>query len=124
MEAEKKKRIKKALFVLSGVFVGAANGFFGGGGGMLAVPALQFLGDVEERKAHATALAVILPLSVITAVMYTLKGGFEIMGGLTVGAGVIVGGIVGALLLKKLPAKVLNVIFYILMLGAGVRMML
>ena len=124
MEIGKKRKLKKALFILSGIFVGAANGFFGGGGGMLAVPALQFLGDVEERKAHATALAVILPLSIITAILYTLKGSFEIKGGLIVGGGVIVGGIVGALLLKKLPAKVLNVIFYLLMLVAGVRMIL
>ena len=39
---------------LCGVAVGAANGLFGGGGGMLAVPLLTKTG-YEEKTAHATA---------------------------------------------------------------------
>ncbi len=123
MREKTKSRLKTAGLVASGVFIGAANGFFGGGGGMLAVPALQFLGGAEEKKAHATAIAVILPLSIVTAVVYTVRGTYAVKSGLAVGAGVIIGGVIGALLLRKLPAKAVNIVFYVLMLAAGVRML-
>ena len=50
--------------VLAGAAGGAANGFFGSGGGLLSVPALES-GGLETKKAHATSLAIMLPLSVV-----------------------------------------------------------
>ena len=43
------------------------------GGGMIAVPAMvNFLG-LDEHDAHATAIAVILPLAVISSIIYHKK---------------------------------------------------
>lgn len=47
--------------------------FFGSGGGMIAVPMLE-KGGSEAKKAHATSIAITLPLSIISGLVY-FKGG-------------------------------------------------
>ncbi len=61
------------LAALGGVGVGILNGLLGAGGGMLTVPLLEWMG-VKGRRAHATSLAVILPLSLVSAGAYLLRG--------------------------------------------------
>lgn len=112
------------LLGVSGLAIGFANGFFGGGGGMLLVPLLTFAAKLEEKKSHATAIAIILPLSVLTAVIYTIKGTGNLNAGLIAGGGVIAGGVLGAFLLNKLNNITISIIFYILMIAAGVRMII
>lgn len=48
-----------------GFLTGIINGLFGSGGGTIIVPALVFLIGMEDFKAHATAISIILPLSII-----------------------------------------------------------
>ncbi len=121
---KKRKIVKLTALAFSGLAIGFANGFFGGGGGMLLVPLLSFVAKLEEKKSHATAIAIMLPLSVLSAVIYTVKGAYHITTGLITGGGVIAGGIVGALLLNKLNNKVISMIFYALMIAAGIRMLI
>jgi uncharacterized membrane protein YfcA len=111
---------KKFLLFLAGAAIGFANGFFGGGGGMLAVPALSALAVKDEKKARATAIAVILPLSAVSGIVYLMKGAAEIPLLLATGGGVLVGGAAGALLLKKMPNEKLALFFYVLMIASGI----
>lgn len=62
---------------MCGLLTGAVNGLFGAGGGMLAVPVLTYVAGLDERKSHATAIAVILPLCIISTIVYALQGGFD-----------------------------------------------
>ena len=120
-DSPKKKRLQNFYAVLGGLAVGFANGFFGAGGGMLAVPVLTFIMGLEEKKAHATALLIILPLSIISSLIYgksvSIGDNF-----LEILLGVLIGGILGALLLKKLNTASLVVSFYFLMAFAGFQM--
>lgn len=119
-----KKKIKEKLFlVLAGGFTGICNGLFGGGGGMITVPFLTMLCGYEPKKAHATAIAVILPVSIISAIIYVVKGYFKLKLSLAVGLGVILGGILGALLLKKFSNSVIEKIFAGIMLVAGIKLL-
>ena len=59
----------KALGRLGGSITGLLNGLFGSGGGMVAVPLLEHSG-LEPAKAHATSIAVILPLTALSAGSY------------------------------------------------------
>lgn len=105
-----------------GAVTGFANGFFGGGGGMLLVPALAAVMKLGEKQSHATAIAVILPLSAVSAAVYAAKG---ISAGAylsPITAGVVAGGIIGAVLLSKLSGKAIGAIFYIVMIVAGIKM--
>ena len=114
---------EKILLVLTGLLAGTANGLFGGGGGMLVVPMLILLLHKPPKKAHATALLVVLPLTVVSGVVYAMFGSFSFPVGLPAGIGVVVGGAVGALLLKKISNGVLTKIFAFLMLFAGVKLL-
>ena len=119
-----KKWIKKIVMVAGGLFVGFANGFFGGGGGMLCVPLLDKALSEQTKVAHATAMLIILPISIASAITYVASGYFDLKLTLLVGGGVIVGGIVGAMLLKKLNSGVVAIIFAVLMVAAGVKLAL
>lgn len=108
--------------ILTGIAVGFANGIFGGGGGMILVPMLtEYLG-MEEKCAHATAILIILPLSVVSGLLYAVFGCFDVKFGFYVALGVTVGGALGALLLKRLSLKYVKAVFYALMFFAGIRM--
>ena len=105
---------------IGGVFIGVLSGLFGGGGGMLGVPLLRSFG-LDVKKSHATCIAIILPLCAVASVGYWISGHVDLSIAWKVEIGVLIGGIVGALALKKISSKVLSFAFYALMIYAGVR---
>lgn len=115
---------KKIIFgILLGAAAGFVNGFFGGGGGMIIVPLLVFVMRFSVRESHATAIAIILPISIISGVIYALNGYFDLEIGIPTGIGTVVGGLLGAVLLSKLRSGVIVVIFSVVMAVAGIRML-
>lgn len=116
MQNAKTKNIQR---VTCGVVVGAANSLFGGGGGMIAVPLLTKTG-LEEKRAHATAILLILPVSAFSFFFYVFKGLYDTAVLIPTALGVTAGGFVGAKLLGKLPVKTVNLLFAALQLLAGV----
>lgn len=118
---EKRKII---LLIGAGIVVGFINGFFGGGGGMLVVPVLIYVMKSEIKKAHATALLVILPMTVASALTYIFKTDVNFIKALYVAVGTTLGGIIGAIVLKKAKNKVVQLVFLAVMLGSGVYMVL
>lgn len=125
-KASKKERLTKKqvfLMIMCGTVIGVVNGFFGGGGGMICVPLLENVLHYESKFAHATALVIIFPISFVSAVIYMMSGNLETISFLTVGSGVLLGGIVGSYLLKFLPEKVIRFVFVFIMLFAGIRLL-
>ena len=106
----------------AGISAGLINGFFGGGGGMIVVPVFSMLFN-SAKKSHATAVLTILPVSIVGAACYLLFNPFDLATFLPVVAGEISGGIIGALMLKKLPEKFIKITFIGVMLLAGVKML-
>lgn len=106
----------------SGALVGAVNGLLGGGGGMIAVPVLRAQG-LSARRAHATAIAVILPASAASGAVYLFGGLVPLSVLVPVSLGVALGGYFGAKLLGKLPAALISSLFAALMFAAGARML-
>lgn len=115
---------KKIILMLLGGMIGFVNGFFGGGGGMICVPTLEKALKLDNKRAHATAIAVIFPLSVISCAIYIFKGSIQSLPLLSVGLGVLVGGIGGSFALKYIPSKALRIIFAVIMLVGGVRLII
>ena len=109
--------------ILTGIIAGIANGLFGGGGGMIVVPMLNFLLKYQNKNAHATAILIILPLSIVSGLFYAFFGNFNLASGIPTAIGVIIGGILGAVLLKSLSSKVVLIIFSVAMAIAGVKML-
>ena len=115
---ERKKTVKARQIVCGGV-VGTANSIFGGGGGMIAVPKLAKTG-LDEKRAHATAILVILPVSLLSFLLYAIKGVYDFSVLIPTALGVTAGGMLGAKLLGKLPTKTVNLTFAFLQLLAGI----
>ena len=112
---------KYVVFILGGV-VGIINGLLGAGGGMVAVPLLEYSG-LEAKKAHATSIGIILPLSIISSGIYYYNGIFEISDVIYYVPAGIIGAIVGSILLKKMSVNVISKVFGALLIYSGVRMM-
>lgn len=89
---------------------------------MIVVPLLENVLHLESKYSHATAIVIIFPISFISAIIYLLSGSIENLSLITVGLGVVAGGIVGSFVLKVLPPKALKIIFALLMLAGGIRL--
>jgi len=112
---------KKWLLILCGALTGGANGLFGGGGGMIAVPALTGIVGLEQKQAHATAIMVILPVTIISAVIYLFTGEIDFSVLVPSAIGVTAGGIVGAAAMDKLSSPILQLLFALVMFFAGLK---
>lgn len=109
---------------LCGAAAGIVNGLFGAGGGMVLIPMLRKLTDLEEKEVFACSVGVILPLSAVTLGMYFLQGGEIASQGLTYVIGGALGGIGAGILLKKVKAKWLHRVLGAFILYGGFRMIL
>jgi len=110
--------------ILIGLVTGVANGLFGAGGGTILVPSLQKFLKIETHKSHATALAVIFPLSVLSIFFYRNAGELDRNALLWISLGGTAGGFLGARFLNKLSSKWLHRIFGLFMMAAAIRMVL
>ncbi|MBE6872211.1 MAG: sulfite exporter TauE/SafE family protein [Ruminococcaceae bacterium] len=112
---------KKSPHYLAGLGAGLINGLLGSGGGLVLVPIFKRCG-LDSKHAQATSVAVIAAISVVSVIVYAIKGTFTqggIWGYLLGGA---IGGALGSFLLKKLPDKWLRRAFGAFALYAAVRM--
>ena len=112
---EKKGKWTRAA--VTGTLCGLLNGLFGAGGGIAAVPLLR-AGGLEQKKAHATSLAV------ISAVSYLWSGAASFSEALPYLPGGFLGACAGALLMKKLSSNLLRRGFGALLIVAGIRLLL
>ncbi len=122
-ENKKNHFVKYLKYAIIGLVTGAANGLFGSGGGTIAVPAMVHLLGADEHKAHATAISIILPLTVVSSIFYITKGYADWGLTLKVMAGGIAGGYIGARLLNICPDNILRKVFAAFMAAAGIKML-
>ena len=116
--------MKNIKLIITGVFTGLANGIFGSGGGTIAVPFMERLLNINAHKSHATAIALILPLSIISATIYIFNINIPVKETIFISIGGIFGGLIGARLLPKISGRMLHIIFGIFMLLASAKMIL
>jgi uncharacterized membrane protein YfcA len=115
-----KKIIRKTFLI--GLVTGLCNGIFGAGGGTILVPAMVIFLGVRENKSHATAISIIIPLSLISSFFYISKGLTDWNLTYKVALGSIIGGYIGSRILNKFSDCTLRRIFGASMVAAAVRM--
>ena len=106
---------------LAGAAAGLVNGFFGGGGGAVLVPLLTRWCGLEQKRAFATAVGIILPLCVLSAAIYLFRSGLEIQAALPYLIGGTVGGWLGGRWFKGTKVSWLRKGFGALLVFSGVR---
>lgn len=114
--------MKKTYIALLGILVGTVNILLGAGGGILAVPFLKKCG-LDQKEAQANAIAVILPLTVVSFIVYALKGYVHFTDSAWILPFSAVGAVLGTIIFKKLSPAFLKKVFAVFMIWAGVRML-
>lgn len=114
---------KKYLYWAFGVLTGFVNGLLGAGGGMIAVALLKKCG-LDTKKAHANAVAVILPITVFSASVYMIKGYVSIKDAFVFMPLGVAGSVLATYLLKKISPALLRGVFGAFMIWAGIRMLM
>ena len=118
---------KKKYGVIGGLG-GLMNGLFGSGGGLFLVPLLTGWTGLEQKKSFATSVAVILPLSLVSAVIYFWKGALNFSEDFFAALPYLIGGGIGGLIsgkiFQKIPLTFLRRLFGLLILYGGVRAVL
>ena len=112
----------KKIFI--GILAGFICGMFSSGGGLILVPAFTHILKKEERIARGTTIFVILPMVITSSIIYFKNSLIDWKIALYCGIGGIIGGAIGAILLKKLPVKVLKITFIIFLIYTSIKFIL
>ena len=108
--------------VLLGIISGLICGLFASGGGLILVPAYVYILHMDDIKARATSVFSILPMVTISGLVYYKERLVDFKLGILCEIGGIVGGIIGAKLLKKMPTKYLKIFYTIFLMYASIKM--
>lgn len=111
-----KKYYKQLLLAAAATAAGFVNGFLGTGGGIILMLALSFV-QIDERDKFATVIAVILPMSLVSALFY----GTNIASAEKWLIPGMLGGVTGAILLERINVKWLKKLFALMIIWAGIN---
>ena len=114
---------RTSLLLLVGIAAGFLSGLFGVGGGILVVPGLIVATKMDQRLAHGTSLAAVLPISFASLLTYWAHDHVDWSVGLFLALGSIFGAIIGAKLLAIASKRVLSTVFIFVLIVSGVKLL-
>lgn len=107
--------------ILAGIGAGAVNGLFGAGGGMVLVPLLGLLTDLEDREVFPASICIIAAVCIVSLAVTWQKGVTPWDIALPYLLASAVGGIAAGFLAKKIPTVWLHRLLGVLILWGGFR---
>ncbi|MEA1944817.1 MAG: sulfite exporter TauE/SafE family protein [Euryarchaeota archaeon] len=115
---------------VTGIGVGIASGLLGVGGCFIMVPvqywvytAMGFSQDIAMKVAFGTNLFVVLSTSMSGALGHSRRGAVWWRAGIVLGISGAIGAAIGATIATGLPGETLKVIFGLVILASGIRML-
>ena len=115
-------RLKQYFFcALAGACAGAVTGLFGAGGGMVLVPLLSLLTDIEDDALFPASVAVILPVCLVCLYLRSRTVPLPWAAAAPYLMGSAAGGILAGLFGKKIPTVWLHRILGAFVLWGGIR---
>ncbi len=112
------------ISLLIGLAAGLMSGLMGVGGGIVMIPLMTAFLGLTQHKAHGTSLAVIVFTAIAGALTYGFSGHTDLVIALELIAGSMVGARIGALVMNRIPARELRMIFAIFIFLIGLRLLL
>ena len=114
-----KEFIKK---IIIGFLAGFISGLFSTGGGLILVPAFIYLLEMDAQKSRGTSIFCILPMVITSSFFYYKENYINWKTAILCGIGGTIGGYLGAKLLKKLPEKILKIVFTAFLIYVSYKM--
>ena len=105
----------------AGLGAGIVNGIFGGAGGMVLIPALQFLTDVKEDALFPMSVSVMLPVCLLSLWITAQSTPLPWLDALPYLLGSVVGGVLVGLFGRRIPTVWLHRFFGVMILWGGIR---
>ena len=115
------KRSKKYGSAIAGAAAGAVNGLFGAGGGMVLVPLLTALTDIEEDEIFPSSISIILPICAVSLAFAAFQSGLPWKQAFPYLIGSAAGGILAGIFGKKIPTTWLHRVLGVLIIWGGIR---
>ena len=112
------KQRKYTGTILAGLGCGAVNGLFGAGGGMVLIPLLRLLTDLDDETIFASSLAIILPICLVSLASTRAIPWEAALPWLP---GSALGGIAAGIWGSRIPVKWLHRVLGILIIWGGIR---
>ena len=112
---------KYGACAMAGALAGAVTGLFGAGGGMVLVPLLCWLTDIEEDAIFPSSVCVILPVCIVCLFFRASQAHLPWKEALPYLIGSVLGGILTGIVGNKIPTRWLHRILGVLILWGGVR---
>lgn len=122
------------LFAEVSLAAGVVNGLLGAGGGIIILYLIRaqnrkrqadgITGDGGERDSFATVVAVMLPVSLVSALSYASRGNIDLAQMAPLAIPAMAGGTLGAYLTDRLPVAAVRAAFALLVIFSGIRMLL
>lgn len=107
--------------VLAGFCAGAVTGLFGAGGGMVLIPLLTLLTDLDDTEIFPTSICVIAPICIVCLAQYAQETPLPWQDAVPYLLGSGIGGFLAGKLGHRIPALWLHRLLGILILYGGVR---
>ena len=108
--------------IIIGFVAGIISGFFASGGGLILVPAFVYFFKLDDKQSRATSIFAVLPMVIISGILYNKGTDFDWIMGIECAIGGIIGGFIGAKLLKKASPIILKILFIIFLLYTSIKM--
>jgi len=110
--------------ILLGVFAGVVSGTLGVGSGVVVIPALVLLCSCEQKAAQGTALAVMVPMTLVGALRYWRNPAIEMNLAviLLITLGAVGGVLAGTELASRLPGSTLRKVFAVFLAIVAIKM--
>jgi len=105
-----------------GLGIGILSGFLGVGGGVFIIPLLVTYFAVAHHQAVGISLAVVIPTAIVSGVIYGLHGNIDLVVAFNLAIASAIGSWYGARLAKKISEDRLQLMFGVMLVLVGLRM--
>ncbi len=111
------------LALMLSLLIGVALGLLGGGGSILTLPILTYVVGMDAKAAIAASLFVVATTSAVGVFAHARAGRVRWRTGVIFGGAGMVGAYLGGRLAAYLPARLLMVLFAVMMVATAVAML-
>ena len=107
-----------------GTVAGMQSGLFGVGGGVVIVPLLVLWLGFGEREAAGTSLAAIAVIAAVATIAHGAYGNVHLREGLLVGLPAVAGVVAGTELQRRIPTRVISLLFAAMLTAVAIDLLL